>query len=324
MAGYTGRRLLQGVAVLFGVCLVAFLIFSLLPAGDPAVARAGRGAPPELVAHVRHDLGLDRSLPEQFWLFLKRLVLHLDLGDSYGHDEHVTDLIANRLPATLAVAAGAALLWLLISIPAGILAALRPRGAFDHLLSIVGLLTVSIPVYAIGLAGLYLFSDDIGAVPLFAGAGSYIPFGDDPGGWVSSLILPWIALAIPFCGFYARLMRNALAETLPEDYVRTARAKGLRERWVVLRHAVRLALTPIVASLGLDIGLLLGGAVLIEIVFDIPGIGQLSLDAVQQSDLPTIQGTVLVAAAFVLVANLIADLVQAWLDPRVRLEGGLR
>lgn len=180
------------------------------------------------------------------------------------------------------------------------------------------LVAISAPVYWVGLLALYLFADDIGRFPLLPGADSYVPFGQDPGAWAGSLLLPWLVLAGSFAGIYARLLRTSLSETMQEDFVRTARAKGISERRVVVRHGLRVAVTPVVTLLGVDLGVLLGGAILTETVFNIPGVGRLSLDAITYADFPVIQGTVLLAALCVIVANLVVDVVYAFLDPRVR------
>jgi peptide/nickel transport system permease protein len=177
---------------------------------------------------------------------------------------------------------------------------------------------ISAPVYWLGLLSLYLFANDIGVFKIFPGSGSYVPLSQDPAKWFTSLILPWFVLAASFAAFYARLLRGNLIEVMSEDYIRTARAKGLRERRVVLRHGIRSAITPIVTAAGLDIGILLGGAILTESVFNIPGIGRLAFDSIQQSDLPMIQGTVLLGAFFIVVMNLVVDIAYAFIDPRVR------
>jgi peptide/nickel transport system permease protein len=182
----------------------------------------------------------------------------------------------------------------------------------------LALLAISAPVYWLGLVALYLFANDIGLVHVFDGAGTYTGLTEDPGRWFGSLILPWMVLAASFAAFYARLLRANLIETMSEDYIRTARAKGLPERRVIGRHAMRAAITPIVTILGLDIGILLGGAILAETVFNIPGVGRLAYEGIQNADLPVIQGTVLFGAMFIVVANLIVDIVYAFLDPRVR------
>jgi peptide/nickel transport system permease protein len=321
MARFLVRRLLWGVVLLVLVSAATFLIFYELPSTDPAVLRAGARASPQTIAAVRHDLGLDRPITTQFWHFLTQLVLHFDLGYSYVNGASVRSLIADRLPATISLAVGAVVIWLLVGIPLGILSALRPRSWFDRLAMGGALVALSAPVYWLGLVVLYLFADDIGKWPLLPGANSYVPLTHDPWHWFTSLLLPWLVLAAAFAAVYARVLRTSLIETMQEDYVRTARAKGVSERRVVLNHGVRTALGPLVTLLGLDIGVLLGGTVLTETVFQIPGIGRLNYDAIVRSDLPVIQGTVLLAAVFIVVANIVVDIAYALLDPRVRLDG---
>jgi peptide/nickel transport system permease protein len=317
---YVVRRLLWGVVLLWLVSVVTFVLFYVLPSGDPAQLRAGRNAPPEVIAQIRASLGLDEPLLTQYWTFLKGLVLHFDLGYSYYSGASVTSLIGDRLPATLSLAFGAALLWVLIGTPVGIVSALLRRTWLDRLLMGGALLAISAPVYWVGLVALYLFSDDIGALPLLPGAGSYVPLTGDPGAWFAALLLPWLVLAASFAAVYARLLRGSLIETMGEDYVRTARAKGIRERRVVLRHGVRTAITPVVTVVGIELGVLLGGAVLVESVFNVPGIGRLNYEAITHADLPVIQGTVLLAALAVVVTSILVDIAYAFLDPRVRYE----
>ena len=203
----------------------------------------------------------------------------------------------SRLPATLSLTVGAVLVWMLIGIPVGVISALRPRSLLDRVVMGLALIGISAPVYWLGLVSLFLFASDIGKVHLFGGAGSYVPLTQSPGAWFHALILPWFVLAAAFAAFYARMVRGNLIEVLGEDYIRTARAKGLGERRVVLRHGLRAALTPVVTMAGLDIGILLGGAVLTETVFNIPGVGRFAYDSIVNSDLPAIQGTVLFGAA---------------------------
>jgi len=210
------------------------------------------------------------------------------------------------------------LVWLAIGLPVGIISAVQSRTLLDRLAMGGALLAISAPVYWLGLVALYLFANDIGTFKIFPGAGTYVPLSENPAKWFGSLILPWLVLAAAFAAFYARLLRSNLIEVMNEDYIRTARAKGLRERSVVLKHGVRAAITPIVTILGLDIGILLGGAILTESVFNIPGIGRLAYDAIQHSDFAVIQGTVLFGAFFIVIANLIVDIAYAFLDPRVR------
>jgi peptide/nickel transport system permease protein len=318
MLRYIIRRVLWVVVLLFLVSALTFVIFYALPSADPAALRAGRQPNPDLVEQIRRQLGLDKPIYEQYWIYMKDVVLHFDFGYSYQNNVEVRHEILDRRPATISLAAGAAIVWLCIGIPVGIISAIRRRSLIDRLAMGGALLAISAPVYWLGLVSLYLFSKDIGQIPIFEGAGTYKPLSQDAGAWFGSLLLPWFVLAASFAAFYARLLRGNLLEVMSEDYIRTARAKGLPERTVVMRHGVRSAITPIVTVLGLDIGILLGGAILTESVFNIPGIGRLAYDAIQHSDLPVIQGTVLFGAFFIILANLVVDIVYAFLDPRVR------
>ena len=318
LAIYILRRLVWAVAMLVVVSALTFLIFYLFPSADPAALRAGRQATPELIAQIRRALGLDKPVYEQFYFYMKNLFLHFDLGYSYQNNISVRSEIFSRLPATISLTVGAVVVWLAIGIPIGVLSAIRPRSLLDRFAMGAALVGISAPVYWLGLVALFLFASDIGKVHLFGGAGTYVPLTQDPGGWFSSLILPWFVLAAAFAAFYARMVRGNLIEVLGEDYIRTARAKGLPEHRVILRHGLRAALTPVVTLAGLDIGILLGGAVLTETVFNIPGVGRFAYDSIVNSDLPAIQGTVLFGAIFIILANLVVDIVYAFLDPRVR------
>jgi peptide/nickel transport system permease protein len=294
MTTYIVRRLLWVIVLLFLVSAITFVIFFALPSADPAQLRAGRQPNPQLVEAIRHKLGLDKSLPVQYYRYMKGLVLHFDFGYSYQNNISVKQQIFDRLPATASLAVGAAVVWLVIGISVGTISAIKRRSLFDRV------------------------ANDIGKIKIFPGSGSYVPLSEDPTKWFTSLILPWFVLAASFAAFYARLLRGNLIEVMSEDYIRTARAKGLRERRVVLRHGIRSAITPIVTAAGLDIGILLGGAILTESVFNIPGIGRLAYDSIQQSDLPMIQGTVLLGAFFIVMMNLVVDVAYAFIDPRVR------
>jgi len=318
MGRYIVRRLIWVVVLLFLVSLITFVVFYTFPTADPAQLRAGRQPNPQLVEQIRHQLGLDKPWYVQYWRYMKALVLHFDLGRSYQSNIAVKTQIFDRVGATASLTIGAAVLWLVSGIAVGTISAVRRGKLIDRLSMGGALVAISAPVYWLGLVALYLFANDIGKLHVFPGAGSYTPIGDDPAKWFTSLILPWIVLAASFAAFYARLLRGNLIETMSEDYIRTARAKGLRERRVVLRHGVRSAITPVVTAAGLDIGILLGGAILTETVFNIPGIGRLAYDSIQDSDLPMIQGTVLLGAFFIIFANVVVDVLYAFLDPRVR------
>ena len=319
MTRYLARRLLWVVALLLMVSALTFLIFYLLPSADPAQLRAGRQPNPELVEDIRHNLGLDEPWYVQYARYTRALVTRFDLGTSYQNNIPVRDEIFHRLPATASLVAGAALLWLAAGIAVGVISAVRRRTAIDRASMGAALVAISAPPYWLGLLALYLFASDIGRIPIFAGAGSYVPLREDPGQWLGSLVLPWIVLAAAFAAFYARLVRASMLEVMGEDYIRTARAKGLSERRVILRHGLRSAVTPVVSAAGLDIGLLLSGAILVETVFNVPGIGRLAFEAIRSGDLPMVQGTVLFGALFIVIANLLVDAAYAFLDPRVRL-----
>jgi peptide/nickel transport system permease protein len=318
MGRYIIRRVLWVVLLLFLVSLLTFVIFYAFPSADPATLRAGRQPNPQLVEQIRHQLGLDKPWYVQYWRYMRSLVLHFDLGRSYFSNTPVKDEIFDKIGPTASLTIGAAVLWLVSGIAIGIVSAIRRGKAIDRIAMTGALVAISAPVYWLGLVALYLFADDIGKWKLLPGAGSYTPIADDPSKWFTSLIMPWLVLAASFAAFYARLLRGNLIETMSEDYIRTARAKGLSERRVVLRHGVRSAITPVVTAAGLDIGILLGGAILTETVFNIPGIGRLAYDSIVNSDLPVIQGTVLLGAFFVVFANLVVDVLYAVLDPRVR------
>jgi peptide/nickel transport system permease protein len=317
VGAYIVRRVLWAILLLLVVSFLTFLIFNVFPSADPAALRAGRNATPALIEQIRHNLGLDKPFYTQYWIYLKGLVEHFDLGYSYYNTESVKSEIFSRLPATISVTVGGFIVWMLIGLPVGIVSAIRPRSAFDRVLMTGSLIAISAPVYFLGLVSLFLFAKGTGQLQWFGAAGSYVPITQDAGQWFNSLILPWITLAAAFAAFYARMTRGNLIEVMNEDYIRTARAKGLRERVVVSKHGLRAALTPIVTMAGMDVGLLLGGAILTEIVFNIPGIGRYAYDAIVNSDLPAIQGTVLFGAFFIVFANLVVDILYAFLDPRV-------
>lgn len=322
MAAYIARRLLWVVFLLFTITCITFVIFSVLPSGDPAVARAGRSPSPELVEVIRAQLGLDKSKPVQFINYIGDILPFVggngvDFGFSYQNNTDVLPSILERLPVTLFLTAGAVILWLSIGIPIGMLSAVKTGSWMDRLAMGIALLFISAPVYFLGLVAIFLFDDNIGRWPILPGNSAYGE-ADSFFGKAEALIMPWCVLAAAFAAIYARFLRGNLIETLQEDYIRTARAKGLSERRVIFRHGVRAAITPIVTLLGLDIGILLGGAILTETVFNIPGIGRYAYNAISLSDLPVIQGTVLFGAFFIVMMSLIVDILYAFIDPRVR------
>ena len=320
MARYIIRRLLGMVLLLILVSAVTFVVFNVFPSTDPAALRAGRQPTPEVIEPIRQDLGLDRPVYVQFGDYIWNVFAHQDFGRSYVANAEVLDQIRRNLPATISLALGGVVVWLTFGLTIGIISAVKHRSLLDRATIGLSLVAISAPVYWLGLVALYLFAPDFGVFGLgfVGGQGSYVPFSDDPVKWFQSLILPWFVLATAFAAVYARLLRGSLLDVLGEDYIRTARAKGLTERNVILKHGVRSAITPVVTVLGLDIGILLGGAILTESVFNIPGIGRLAYDAIVRGDLPIVQGTVLFGAFFIIIMNLIVDILYAFLDPRVR------
>src|SRR5947209_9332881 len=318
MGRYIIRRILWGILLLLLVSALTFILFTVFPSADPAQLRAGRNASPTTIAYIRHELGLDKPIYTQFWVYMKNIVLHFNFGYSFYTGASVTSLMKDRVPATLSLTVGAAIVWVLLGIPVGIISAIKTGTWLDRVSMGISLVFVSMPVFWLGLVVLFLFASDIGRFPVLPGANSYVGLTDNPTKWFTSLLLPWMVLAATSAAIYSRLLRGNLLELIGEDYIRTARAKGLRERRVIWRHGVRSAITPIVTIFGLDIGTLLGGAVITEPVFDIPGIGRLNFDAIVHSDFPIVQGTVLLAAMFIVVANIVVDIGYAYLDPRVR------
>lgn len=318
MFQYIVRRVLWGVALLFIVSAAIFLIFYVLPTADPAVLRAGRNAGPQQIAQIRHALGLDQPIYEQFVVYMRQVFLHFDFGYSYQFNVPVRQLIFSHLPPTALLVTGAAILWLVVGVAIGIIAAVKRRSLLDRATMTSSLALISAPVFWLGLVGLYLFAGDIGRFPVFPGQGSYASATSFLGR-AESLILPWIVLSAATAAIYARYMRASMIEVMSEDYIRTARAKGVRERTVILRHGVRSAIAPIVTLIGLDVGTLLAGnAILTETVFNVPGVGRLLDTSINSSDLTTIQGITLFGAFFIIFFNLVVDIGYAYLDPRVR------
>jgi peptide/nickel transport system permease protein len=317
MAYFIVRRLLLGVVVLWAITTVVFVMFFVAPS-HVAQLIAGRQATPQTVALVSHRLGLDRPILTQYGNYLWRL-LHGDLGYSYYNSTPVTTLIGQRIGVTASLALGAAVLWILIGVSSGVLAAIRPRSLADRAVTASALVFYSMPVFLLGLILLYFlfFRLTLAGVSLFPGSG-YVSLTDDPVGWARHLALPWLSLALVTAATYTRLTRGAMLDVLGEDYIRTARSKGMRERRVTYRHALRGALTPMVTQLGIDLGTALGGAIITENVFGLPGLGALAVQSVVQQDQPVIIGTVILAAGFIVVSSIVVDLVYALLDPRVR------
>jgi peptide/nickel transport system permease protein len=305
MARYVAGRLGQAVFILIGVSLITYLLLYLLPA-DPARQIAGRAATPETVASIRRQLGLDLPFWRQYLRYLGHL-LQGDLGRSYIQRTEVTALILSRLPATLQLMAGAILVELLIGLSAGMLAAARRGRTLDRVLMVASFIAVSAPQFVVGILLLYVFAVQLGWFPI----GGY--------GTPSHLVLPALTLGLLGGGWYARMTRSSMVDVLRQDYITTARAKGVGTARILLVHALRNAALPIVAMIGLDVGLFMSGAVVVESVFGWPGIGQLAWQAIQLVDIPIIVGVTTVAACFIVLGNLLADLAAPLIDPRIRL-----
>lgn len=314
MLRFVVSRLAAVLPVLFVVSCVVFLILRLAP-GDPAAVIAGNSATTADIEQIRAKLGLDRSLPVQFGIWLGRVVQG-DLGYSYFLNKPVAELIAQRLEPTASLAIGTILMAVLIAVPLGAIAASRMGGWVDRSLSVVSVAGFSIPVFVTGYVLIYLFSIQLDWLPVQG----YRPLGGKEGlaGWARHLILPWAALSIIYVALIARITRAAVSEALTEDYIRTARAKGVSEHVVLIRHALRNAAVPIVTVIGIGVALLIGGVVVTETVFAIPGLGSLTVDVVLNRDFPVIQGLVMFFAVVYVLINLLVDLSYLALDPRIR------
>ncbi len=318
---YIVRRLLWATVVVLVVLLLTFAVFYLLPAGDPALRFAGKSPTPESLALIRQRLGLDQPWYEQFGRFVKNFATGDEygwpgLGYSFNSNVSVLSEVRERAPRTLLLIMGAATIWLVLGVSIGVLSAVRRRTVVDRLAMGFVLVGISSPVFWLGLMALFIFWKEL---HLTGGTG-YVPPTENLSGFFSHMILPWFVLALLFAAIYARMTRNTLLETLGEDYIRTARAKGLSERRVIIHHALRASLAPIVTMFGIDIALLVGGAIITESVFNIQGLGWLAIDGTLNQDLPTVLGVVMLGAVAVVFMNLVVDIAYAFLDPRVRYE----
>jgi peptide/nickel transport system permease protein len=314
------RRMASAVLVLFSISVLVFVIFFATPGVDPAARIAGRNADQATLAQVRHSFGLDRPLPIRYGLMMEHLFVKRDLESFVNRGSRVIPQIVQATPVTLSLVLGAAVIWMVLGVGMGTLAA-RLRGtAVDPLIMLIGLIGVSLPVYWLGeVVNLITQSRLHKGVFSWVPPLGYVGITQNPAQWALHLLFPWLTLAVLFAGIYARLLRSELIANLNEDYVRTARAKGISERRILIRHALRCSLIPIVSLFGLDFGALVGGAALLtEVVFGLPGIGKLTYNSLQNIDLPVIMGTVIYAAFFVVLANAVVDILYARLDPRVR------
>jgi peptide/nickel transport system permease protein len=321
MARFLIRRCLQGLFVLWLMTVTVFLIFFIGP-GPGAVARtlAGRQATPAQVAAVSHRLLLDRPVYVQYGHFVW-LLLHGNLGYDYYHQQSVNTIIASAFPITLSLVIGASIIWLVLGVLTGIISAVKTRSIWDRLFTFLSLFFYSMPSFVLGfllILGLY-YEFTIHHINLFPAPGTWVSFTSNPAQWAHVLILPWLTLALVSAATYTRLTRGSMLDVSSEDYIRTARSKGMRERRVIFKHNLRASLTPVVTQFGLDVGTLIGGAIITEAVFNLPGLGYTAVNAIGQQDLPVVIGIVIVASAGVVVANLLVDILYAVLDPRVRL-----
>jgi peptide/nickel transport system permease protein len=314
MARFAVRRLAGMALVLFAVSLVVFAIFNLIPNSDPAQRIAGKNADAVLVKSIEEDWGFDEPLPVQYWETMKKIFT----GEliSYGDQLNVDERIIDGLPATFSLAIGAAVIWMSLGVLFGYLAATRAGRWLDKALTVAAVAGISIPVFLIAALLLYFFTFKLELFP----ASGYVGLTEDPIQWAYHLILPWLTLAILNIGFYSRVLRSNMLDVMQEDYVRTARAKGLSERRVMVRHVLRNSLIPIVTLFGLDFGAtIFGGAIITESIFSLGGVGQYAADSITNLDLPPLMAITIFGAFFVVLFNALTDIVYAYLDPRIRL-----
>ena len=322
MLRFAARRLVSMVLVLFSISVLVFLIFFSTPGVDPAARIAGRNADQATLLAVRKDFGLDRPLPVQYALMMKKLFVTRDLTSFVNRGAKVIPQVVEAAPVTLSLVIGAAVVWVVFSILIGIVAAVFHGTPLDALLMIIVLIGISMPVFWLGEVVNLLSQSRLHDSFVFSWVPplGYVPLTESPVGWFKALLLTWLTLSVLYIGIYSRVLRASLVESQEEDFVRTARAKGLTERRVMLRHSLRMSMVAFISLFGLDFGALVGGAALLtEVVFGLNGVGKLTYDSLQNLDLPVIMATVMYAAFFVVLVNAIVDLVYAWLDPRVRI-----
>jgi peptide/nickel transport system permease protein len=312
-------RIGQAILVLWAASVVVFVLFFVGP-GPNAVARtfAGRLATPARLAQIKHDLQLDQPIYQQYLHWAGNL-LHGNLGYDYYKGQSVNSVVAAALPATASLVIGAAILWIAYGVLSGVISAVKPRTFLDRGFTLSALVFYSMPTFVLGLGLIWIFAYKLSSVTQFFPFHGYVPLTANPGQWFEYLILPWLTLALVTSAGYTRLTRTSMLEVLGEDYIRTARSKGMPERRLITVHGLRAALTPVVTLAGLDIGTALGGVIITETVFGITGLGWTIVQAINQQDLPVIMGIAILAAAFVIVANLVVDILYAVIDPRVRL-----
>ncbi len=319
------QRLGQMAFVMLGISILVFLIFFATPGADPAARIAGKNATPQVLAAVRHDFGFDRPMPVQYVLMMKRLFVTQDLTSFVNRGQRIIPEIIEDTPVTLSLVFGAAVVWVIAGIAIGMTAALTRGTLIDRGLMLAGLIGISMPVFWVGEVANLVTQSRLHDSWLFHWVPplGYTPITENPWLWFKTLLIPWITLALLYIGLYGRVLRAALIETMQEDFVRTARAKGLSETRVMLRHVLRMSLISFVSLFGLDFGALVGGgALLTEVVYGLQGVGKLTFEALQSLDLPVIMATVMYASFFVVAANAAVDVAYVFLDPRVRAKRG--
>ena len=315
MGRFVARRIASMLFVMFAVSVLTFLIFNVIPNGDPAVRMAGKQPTESQIEEIREEWGFDESIPEQYVVTMRKLFT----GDmiSYFTQLDVVDEIIKGIPRTFSLAVGAALIWMAFGVGLGLYTAMRAGKLSDTFLTVLALIGISMPVFWVGALMNYYLGFRLGLFP----NGGYVKLTENPADWFIHMIMPWTALSLLFIGFYSRVLRSNVLDTINEDYVRTARAKGLSERRVMVGHVLRNSLIPIITLWGLDFGFVLGGgAVLTETVFDLQGVGQYAAESISQLDQPPVVAVTLFAAFFIVIVNAIVDVVYAALDPRIRLE----
>ena len=314
MTRFVIRRLVGMVAVLFAVSVIVFVVFMVLPKQNPAQTLAGKNATPLLVENIEEEWGFNDSLPQQYLTMMERVFT----GELVQYEPRlpVLDLIVERIPATISLTIGAAVIWLFFGLLLGYLSAIRAGGWLDRILTGVSIAGISIPVFLLGPVLIFIFANELEAFP----SGQYVPISEDPWEWANHLILPWVTLAALTIGFYSRVVRTNMLDVMNEDYVRTARAKGLSERQVMTKHVLRNSLIPVITLFGLDFGATIAGtAIITEAIFSIEGVGLYAALAVEKFELPPIMGVALYGSFFVVLLNTLVDIFYAYLDPRVRL-----
>jgi peptide/nickel transport system permease protein len=315
MLSFFARRVVGAILVCIAVTFIVFVIFIVVPGGDPAQRIAGKNATPQLIINIRHNWGFDRPFYYQYWVMLKKMFS----GNlvSYTSQQNVVSQIVQGMPATFSLTIGAGIIWLFFGILVGVISAVSAGRLSDRLITVLALIGISMPVFWLGLVCRYYLAE--GGFVTFFPDGEYIGLTQNPFQWFWHLFLPWIVLAVLFIGFYGRVLRGNILDTINEDYVRTAKAKGLPPRQILRRHVLRTSLIPIITLFGLDFASVLGGgAILTETVFDLHGVGQYAAQSINNFDLPPIMGVTMYGAFFITIFSVLVDLFYAYLDPRIR------